>query len=368
MSITIEHVPMTREHLWRGRPNGPPRCIILHSTAGNWPGDYEWLRNGGSTSSPVSCHYLISPPGDRVVQFVSDNDRAWHAGESSWVLDGVRRTGLNNWSIGIELSNLNRPDTPHSEDQFAAAVALTRILVDRYNIPRSQVIRHRDCSPGRKTDPIALDWPRFLDAVFAVEQPTLPDLTYTGTSRILAQPLGTSESAIRYLTSRARRNATEIVTLYEKIGNQAEMDWFLALGQANHETGNWTSALSQPSNRDGIMLNNPAGIGVTGQSTNRPTAGFVWDADRNAYRACISFYTLELAVRAHLGRMLSYATQPGKRTAVQQVLVEEALRWRPLPSHLIGSAPTIGQFGGKWAPSPDYGNAVARMAEAVRKF
>jgi hypothetical protein len=362
MTVTIHNVPMTREALSRGRPLGPPRCIVLHATAGSAPGDYEWLRKGGAVDNPVSTHYYIAPDG-RITQFVSDNDRAWHAGASTWLIDGTQRSALNDWSIGIELSHSNRADQPHTPAQYEAAVALTRQLALQYTIPRSQVIRHRDCSPGRKTDPAALPWPQFVDDIFNMQ----PSTQYSAASPIVGDALGTFDAALRYLRPRASRNAAEIVELYQAVGSIVDVDWFLALAQACHETGNWTSALSRPFNRDGVALNNPAGIGVTGAWSPQPANGYVWDADRQQYRACVTFWTLELAVRAHIGRMLLYAVPDNERTDNQQILAEEAERWRPVPPSIVGTAPTIGDFGGNWAPSATYGHRVAELAERMRR-
>ena len=365
MTITIESVPMTRQHLTRGRAGGGIRCIVMHATAGTWPGDFEWLRQGGSTAAPVSCHYLISPDGSRVVQFVADHDTAWHAGSSGWTIDDVFRSGLNVWSIGIELSHSNRPSQPHDPRQISAAVELCRMLAQRYDIPRSQLVRHVDISPGRKTDPAALPWPQFVDDVY--RNTLLPTPQYTTASPIVGAPLGTFDAALRYLRARASRNAVEIVELYQAVGHVVEVDWFLALAQACHETGNWTSALSRPFNRDGVALNNPAGIGVTGAWSSKTTDGYVWDADRSQYRACVTFWTLEIAVRAHIGRMLLYAVPDSARTPDQQIMADEADRWRPVPPGIVGTAPTIGDFGGRWAPSPTYGQRVADMAERIRR-
>ena len=364
MTITIESVPMTREHLTRGRAGGGIRSIVMHATAGTWPGDFEWLRQGGSTAAPVSCHYLISPDGSRVVQFVADHDTAWHAGASTWMIDGTQRNGLNVWSIGIELSHSNRPRPPPDPRQIDAAVELCRMLAQRYDIPRSQLVRHVDISPGRKTDPAALPWPQFLDDVFLDFKPVE---TYSAASPIVGAPLGTFDAALRYLRPRASRNAVEIVELYQAVGHIVDVDWFIALAQACHETGNWTSALSRSFNRDGVALNNPAGIGVTGAWSSKPTNGYVWDADRSQYRACVTFWTLEIAVRSHIGRMLLYAVPEAERTLDQQVMADEAERWRLVPPDIIGTAPTIGDFGGRWAPSPTYGVRVADMAERMRK-
>lgn len=365
MTIQIESVPMTREHLTRGRERGGIRAIVVHATAGTWPGDFEWLRQGGSTAAPVSCHYLISPDGSRVVQFVADVDTAWHAGTSMWTIDGVYRSGLNAWSIGIELSHSNRPNQPHDPRQIDAAVELCRMLAQRYDIPRAQLVRHVDISPGRKTDPAALPWPQFADEVFSNLKPVE---IYTAAAPLIGSPLGTRAAARRWMQTRSRRTDIDaILDAYEAVGELSGVDWFLALAQAHHETGTWTSALSQPHNRDGILLNNPAGIGVTGQAAAGPTPGFVWDADRSQYRACVAFPNIEFAARAHVGRLLAYATAPAERTDVEQWLVDEALRWRPLPLSLHGSAVTVGQLGTRWALSDTYGIRVADMAERMRR-
>ncbi len=366
MTIKIESVPMTREHLTRGRAGGGIRSIVMHATAGTWPGDFEWLRQGGSTAAPVSCHYLISPDGSRVVQFVADVDTAWHAGASAWTIDGVYRSGLNAWSIGIELSHSNRIDQPHNPRQLAAAVELCRMLAQRYDIPRAQLVRHVDISPGRKTDPAALPWPQFVDDVY--RNTVAPSPQYTTASPIVGAPLGTFVNAQRWMESRSRRSDIDaIIRAYQAASSVSGVDWFLALAQAHHETGTWTSALSQPHNRDAILLNNPAGIGVTGQSAPIPTPGYVWDADRSQYRACVAFPNITFAARAHVGRLLAYATHPTQRTTEQQWLVDEALRWRSLPPHMHGSAATIGDLGGRWAISPTYGERVADMAERMRR-
>jgi AmpD protein len=51
----------------------------------------------------VSAHFLIRRNGE-LVQFVGCNDRAWHAGASSW----KGREHCNDFSIGIELEDRRR--------------------------------------------------------------------------------------------------------------------------------------------------------------------------------------------------------------------------------------------------------------------
>ncbi|MFV9504736.1 MAG: N-acetylmuramoyl-L-alanine amidase [Oscillochloridaceae bacterium umkhey_bin13] len=163
--MKINWVGMTRQHYQVGRP-GPIRALVIHATAGRHPGDLGWLRKGGDERRPVSCHYYIDKAGT-ISQLVRDEDTAWHAGVSRWPIDGKLVNGLNATSIGIELENLNSGRDPYPEVQLAATVALSRELVRRYNLPRGQLVRHLDISPGRKTDPAGFPWPSFVAQVYA---------------------------------------------------------------------------------------------------------------------------------------------------------------------------------------------------------
>jgi hypothetical protein len=170
----VVSVPMTRARLTRGRALGAPRVLVMHATAGRGPGDLNWLRQGGGDPplSPVSCHYYISKAG-RISQLVADHDTAWHTGASAWVVDGVRVAGsyqgvakLNHLALGIELENRNTGTDSYPDAQLLAAVALARHLVQTYQIPRAQLVRHLDIAPGRKTDPANFPWNWFVGAVF----------------------------------------------------------------------------------------------------------------------------------------------------------------------------------------------------------
>ncbi|KES21651.1 MULTISPECIES: 1,6-anhydro-N-acetylmuramyl-L-alanine amidase AmpD [Pseudomonas] len=108
----------------------------------------------------VSAHFLIERDGS-VFQFVSCNDRAWHAGVSRF--DG--RENCNDFSIGIELEGTD--DEPYSDAQYAALAELGRQLLRAYPaITPGRIQGHSDIAPGRKTDPgPAFDWQRFLAAL-----------------------------------------------------------------------------------------------------------------------------------------------------------------------------------------------------------
>lgn len=92
----------------------------------------------------VSAHFLIRRDG-HVMQFVSANDRAWHAGVSSF----GGRERCNDFSIGIELEGTDFE--PFESAQYDTLVALTIALHARY--PLTDIAGHEQIAPGRKTDP-----------------------------------------------------------------------------------------------------------------------------------------------------------------------------------------------------------------------
>ena len=105
----------------------------------------------------VSAHCLIDRSG-AIVQFVSFNDRAWHAGESCF--EGRQR--CNDFSIGIELEGTD--DSDYTPAQYVALVAATQAIMRDYPlITRQRIVGHSDIAPHRKTDPgPAFSWQHYL--------------------------------------------------------------------------------------------------------------------------------------------------------------------------------------------------------------
>jgi N-acetyl-anhydromuramoyl-L-alanine amidase len=100
----------------------------------------------------VSAHFFIRRDGT-LIQFVSCNDRAWHAGVSWW----RGRERCNDFSVGIELEGTD--DRPYAGAQYARAAGLLLALKRRY--PIEAAVGHSEVAPGRKTDPgPAFDWDR----------------------------------------------------------------------------------------------------------------------------------------------------------------------------------------------------------------
>lgn len=100
----------------------------------------------------VSSHFFITRSGE-LWQFVSCDDRAWHAGESSY----RGRSSCNDDSIGIELEGLE--GGLFEAAQYETLASICSALLRHY--PVAYLAGHEHIAPGRKHDPGAgFDWTR----------------------------------------------------------------------------------------------------------------------------------------------------------------------------------------------------------------
>lgn len=102
----------------------------------------------------VSSHFLIRRDA-QLLQFVSCDERAWHAGRSSW----QGRDNCNDYSIGIELEGLE--GELFEPAQYRCLAGLLQRLAQRY--PLHWVAGHEHVAPGRKQDPgSGFEWQRLM--------------------------------------------------------------------------------------------------------------------------------------------------------------------------------------------------------------
>lgn len=140
------------------RPNGiQVDTVVLHATV--LDSLEETCRHFESPDSAVSSHYTIDRDGTAVCH-VEESKRAFHAGVSR-MPDG--REAANDFSIGIELVNLNDGLDPYPEAQLDALRSLLADIRSRHNI--RFIVSHAEIAlpPGRKTDPMGMDVGAFGD-------------------------------------------------------------------------------------------------------------------------------------------------------------------------------------------------------------
>lgn len=100
----------------------------------------------------VSSHFYVRR-GGQLWQFVSCDQRAWHAGTSHW----RGRDNCNDFSVGIELEGLEGDEFEPA--QYEAVASLCAALAQHY--PVQAVAGHEHVAPGRKQDPgPGFDWAR----------------------------------------------------------------------------------------------------------------------------------------------------------------------------------------------------------------
>lgn len=161
----------------KSRAGIEPKYLVMHYTAG---GSVQSAVN--TLTNPdvkASAHLVIGRQGE-IVQLVDFDRIAWHAGTSRW--QGL--TGLNKYSIGIELDNaglltgepgnwrtwfgrtvpddevvlarhqhqdVQRAWHAYTEIQLETAIQVGRLIFNEYKL--HEVVGHDDIAPIRKVDP-----------------------------------------------------------------------------------------------------------------------------------------------------------------------------------------------------------------------
>jgi len=153
------------------------KFLVIHYTAGS--GVDSSIRTLTDSASSASAHLVIGRDGS-ITQLVPFDRVAWHAGRSKW----AGYSGLNQYSIGIELDNAGRlmrsggkwhawfgreydaanvVEATHKNEeapvgwhaytsaQIEAAHLVSQLLVRRYKL--HDVVGHDDIAPLRKSDP-----------------------------------------------------------------------------------------------------------------------------------------------------------------------------------------------------------------------
>lgn len=119
------------------------KYIIIHHTGSN-ENSIKWVLRT-LTVWAVSCHYVIDTNWD-VYKIWEDTDILRHAWVSAW----WNIKAMNPVSIWIEviwpLANW------FTFEQRSKTKELTKELMQKYNIPKENVLRHADVSPRRKID------------------------------------------------------------------------------------------------------------------------------------------------------------------------------------------------------------------------
>jgi N-acetylmuramoyl-L-alanine amidase CwlA len=116
------------------------KFIVIHYTGNDCDTDSANVKYFQSPNRGASAHYFVDD--DSITQSVPDNYIAWHCGTSGTYYHKICR---NANSIGVEMCDTIKDGTHNlSKKTRANVIELIRTLMDKYNIPIQNVVRHYD--------------------------------------------------------------------------------------------------------------------------------------------------------------------------------------------------------------------------------
>ena len=156
--MEIKQVPAHQSNYNKGRKQ-PIQYIVVHYTANN--GDRA-EGNGNYFAHPnrnASAHYFVDE--NTIVQSVHDENTAWHCGAKSYRHEKCR----NNNSIGVEMCSEKDQNGQYyiNQETQNTAIAVVKIIMEKYNIPLENVLRHYDVTGKICPEPFVRNQVQWLD-------------------------------------------------------------------------------------------------------------------------------------------------------------------------------------------------------------
>lgn len=146
------------------------KYLVLHYTANNGDTALGNCKYFSGANRNASAHYFVDEKG--VYRSVRDMNVAWHCGS----MNGYKHKYCRNTnSIGIEMCS--RIDSNGKfyikEKTIANAIELTKFLMEKYDIPVENVIRHYDVTGKMCPKPFVEDEKLWLDFKARLEEEEL---------------------------------------------------------------------------------------------------------------------------------------------------------------------------------------------------
>jgi len=325
-------VQIVQDFIPKGRRNRPghklnPKYITIHDTANTQTGadakaHAAYVKSTAAANIPASWHFTVDD--SVIIQHLPLNENGWHAG------DGTNGTG-NRQSIGIEICENRDGNRAKAE---ANAAWLTAKLLKDYGLKITAVKQHYDWN--KKNCPRVLrgrpgGWEGFLAAV----------QSYMELTPILGPPQATVAQAQEWARqNNAHQRFIDIAPTYWHYGQLTGIRPEVLYAQSAHETGygHYGGAVTPDQNNwAGIKVKNPSG-------------------DRREDHE--TFATPEDGVRGHFNHVCAYVGKEPVGQPHDRYYVVKGLSW-------AGTVKYVEELGGKWAPSPSYGERIVKLLNAL---
>ncbi len=162
-TIVIHNISLPPDRFAQTDTNGQHYVKALFTNSLDWDAHPYFKSIEGIE---VSAHLFIERNG-QITQFVNFDERAWHAGHSSY----LGRPACNDYSIGIEMEGSDFQ--PFTTEQYQALAQVIVAIYHAYPQTRRHLTGHSDIAPNRKTDPGEFfDWQTLRQMVASLMQTT----------------------------------------------------------------------------------------------------------------------------------------------------------------------------------------------------
>ncbi len=248
------------------KANKTNKYIVVHYTANKTDTAYNNTKYFKSVNRNASANYFVDD--NDIYQCVLDKDIAWHCGGNKLSSAGVyhgRCTNAN--SIGVEMCCTNSDVSPKTE---ANTVELVKYLMNKYNIPASNVIRHYDVT-GKKCPKPFVDnlgrWNSFKAKLGGNANINIP------TSKPISNPDITGDILYQVYSNPSKKwysekvNASDYAGSFGKAigGLRAKPKYGEIVIQTHIKGGNWLSKISSKNYRTNDTRNGNSYSGIMGK-------------------------------------------------------------------------------------------------------
>ena len=202
------------------------KYIVIHGT-GHVAPCKNFALNLKNNKCNGSAHYFV---GDgEIRQVINDNNIAWHVGNPKNCYRVKMSDVKNSNSIGIEMCETNVKTGNVTHETIELTGQLVRMLMKKYNIPASRVIRHFDvlskpCPTGFLTDS---KWKSLKQQL--VNGETSVNITENYLAKVTCETLNCrSDAGTNYPVVRQIHKGT-VITIVARNGNwlQAKMGYWV---------------------------------------------------------------------------------------------------------------------------------------------
>lgn len=169
---------LTKVNFEKGK-NRNIKYIVIHYTGNSNDTAFNNCKYFFSVKRNASAHYFVDE--NNIYRCVKDENIAWHCGAKAYKHSYCR----NSNSIGVELCTKKGENFYFDEKTVKNAVELVKMLMEKYNIPITNVLRHYDVTGKICPEPYVRKGEDWLDFKINLTKKGTKDMTKEETLKLI---------------------------------------------------------------------------------------------------------------------------------------------------------------------------------------